>query len=109
MFAKLRWVVVALALSGAVAVIGCQGQGTGSAVKDSGKVYDIKGKVVAVDSEKKTVTLDHEDIPGLMKAMTMKFEVADAKLLDGVAVGDAVEGKLKADQGRHVVTELRKR
>lgn len=109
MFAKLRWVVVALALSGAVAVIGCQGQGTGSAVKDSGKVYDIKGKVVAVDSEKKTVTLDHEDIPGLMKAMKMEFSAEDEKVLARVKAGDAVQGKLKAEGGSYVVTSLEKR
>ena len=97
--------VVALVVAGGLLFSGCEKPA------DTGKdkTYDLKGKVVAVDPAGKTVTLDHEDIPGLMKAMTMKFEVADAKLLDGVAVGDAVEGKLKADQGRHVVTELRKR
>ena len=30
------------------------------------KLYDIKGKVTALDVAKKKVTLDHEDIPGLM-------------------------------------------
>lgn len=74
------------------------------------KLYDVKGTVVAADPQKQTVTLDHEDIPGLMKAMKMEFKAADAKLLDGLRPGDAVEGKLKKDEaGGYVVTELRKR
>ena len=33
------------------------------------KIYDIKGKVVSIDVAKKSVKLDHEDIPRFMKAM----------------------------------------
>lgn len=73
------------------------------------KLYDVKGTVVSTDPQKQTVTLDHEDIPGLMKAMKMDFKAADPKLLDGLRPGDAVEGKLKAEAGGYVVTELRKR
>lgn len=73
------------------------------------KLYDLRGTVVAVDVEKKTVTLDHEDIPGLMRAMKMSFPVADAKTLEGLKEGDKVEGKLRAGDGGNVVTELRKR
>ena len=40
------------------------------------KDYEIKGKVVAVDPIKPAVTLDHEDIPGLMKAMKRAFPAA---------------------------------
>jgi protein SCO1/2 len=72
------------------------------------KVYDVKGKVVAVDPGKKTVTLDHEDIPGLMKAMEMKFSVEDAKALEGINAGDQVHGKLKVDSGNYIITELKK-
>lgn len=74
------------------------------------KLYDVTGTVVATDPQKPAVTLDHEDIPGLMKAMKMEFKAADAKLLDGLRPGDAVAGKLKKDEaGGYVVTELRKR
>ena len=33
--------------------------------------YDLKGKVVSVDVVAKSVKIDHEEIPGFMKAMTM--------------------------------------
>jgi protein SCO1/2 len=90
----------------ALVFAGCQSS------SDSGpkeKVYEIKGKIVAVAPDRSTVKLDHEDIPGLMKAMTMDFGVADPKLLDGLAPGDTVQGKLKVESGKYVLTELRKR
>lgn len=101
-------VFCSLVIAGVLAVLaGCQGQGSGTGNEKS-RLYDIKGKVVAVDAGKKTVTLDHEDIPGLMKAMQMEFGVADEKLLAVVKPGDAVHGKLKAEGGSYVVTSLEK-
>ena len=75
---------------------------------DKEKIYDIKAKVVAVDVPKKSVKLDHEDIPGFMMAMQMSFEVENAKMLDGLKAGDPVQGKLKVKAGTNVITELRK-
>src|SRR5262249_321165 len=66
------------------------------------------GKVVDIAPDRKSVTLDHEDIPGLMKAMKMKFRIADAKLLDGVQPGDTVRGRLKVQDGDYVITHLEK-
>ena len=85
---------------------GCQGNPSkGSAEKQ----YPLKGKVVAVNQDKQTVTLDHEDIPGLMHAMTMDFEVANSKLLDGLKPGDQLQGRLEVESGRYIITELEKR
>ena len=85
-------------------VIGCKGSDT---AKD--KVYDIKGKVVAVDTDKKTVKLDHEAIPGLMGAMTMDFPVEDLKVLEGIKAGDEVQGRLKVQDSNRTIVELKKR
>jgi protein SCO1/2 len=71
--------------------------------------YPLKGKVVAVDRDKNTVKLDHEDIPGQMAAMTMDFTVADPKFLKGLKPGDKVEGRLKNDAGKFIITQLKKR
>lgn len=73
------------------------------------KTYDVTAKVVSVDIDNKVVTLDHQDIPGLMKAMEMKFHVQDAKVLDGIKAGDDVRGKLKVKSGDYTLTELHKR
>jgi protein SCO1/2 len=74
-----------------------------------GNEYDIRGKVVAVDPTKETVTLDHETIPGYMEAMTMPYKVEDPKLLSGLQAGDQVQGKLKKTDSGPVITRLDKR
>jgi len=101
----LRWLWLPMLLAPLV-LAGCQSKSDGA--KDKDKFYDVKAKVVAVDKDKKTVTLDHEDIPGLMKAMEMKFTVEDGKVLDGIAAGDKVHGKLKVKSGDYMITELHK-
>jgi protein SCO1/2 len=99
--------LVAIAIP--IALVGCQGASTGSSKTGGEKLYVVRGKVVAVDPAKPAVTLDHEDIPGLMKAMKMEFAVADPKLLDGISVGDQVQGQLKKTESGYVVTRLEKR
>ena len=57
-----------------------------------------KGKVVDIDSKAGKVTLAHEPIPDLgWPAMTMGFQVKDAKQLADIKAGDTVEFDLKAD------------
>ncbi len=98
--------VVAVAVAAAIA--GCQNSSSTSSAPGA-KVYDVKGKIVSLDAGKKVVTLDHEDIPGFMKAMTMEFSVADAKVLDGLKAGDVVQGKIKSEGGTYALTSLEKR
>jgi Cu/Ag efflux protein CusF len=89
-----------------LALVGCGGSNQGTT---AGKDYPIKGKVIAVDPSKPSVKLDHEEIPGLMKAMEMDYAVADAKLLEGIKAGDLVQGQLRVESGKYVITRLEKR
>jgi Cu/Ag efflux protein CusF len=66
------------------------------------------GVVVAINAEKARVKINHEAIQGYMEAMTMWFDVADPKLLDGVAPNDRVEFVLTEEESADVVTELKK-
>ena len=88
-----------------ILIAGCGGDSSGP----KEKTYEIKGKVVAVDREKKTVTLDHEDIPGFMKAMQMPFPVANVKVLENINPDDQVQGRLRVKTGEMAITELQKR
>ena len=67
------------------------------------------GVVVSIDAAKGEITLDHEDIPGLMKGMTMTFE-ADHALLAGVEPGQEVDFRVREESpGRYVVTAIEPR
>lgn len=56
--------------------------------------FPIEGRVVAVDAATHTLTLDHHEIPGYMKAMTMDFAVRDAWVFNVVHPGDTVQATL---------------
>jgi Cu/Ag efflux protein CusF len=68
---------------------------------------DGTGIVRAIAADQATITLEHGDIPGLMRAMTMEFAVAEPAQLSGVAVGETVEFHLVYVDGTYSVTELR--
>jgi Cu/Ag efflux protein CusF len=97
-----------LVLSAPLALAGCTGGGTGQKAAPE-KQYDIKGTVVAVAPDKQSVTLDHEEIPGLMKAMKMDYQVDNPKLLENLKPGDKVQGRMKAESGKYTITQLEKR
>lgn len=112
------WLVLALVVFSLV-VCGCTSGATdksGAAdttaangtAKDTEKEYDIKGKVVSVDADKKSVMLNHEDIVGLMKGMTMEFRVNDPKVLKGIEAGTEVAGRLRVSDGEYTITKLKK-
>jgi protein SCO1/2 len=56
--------------------------------------YDLKGKVVEVDSQLRRVTVAHEAIPGYMDAMTMPFLVKDDWVLGVARPGDNINATL---------------
>jgi protein SCO1/2 len=53
-------------------------------------LYEADGTVTELRPDLGQVVIDHEDIPGLMPAMTMNFDVADPALLAGLAPGDRI-------------------
>ena len=87
-------------------VAGCSGESARKDSDPSARRYEIKGKVVSVDPKKPAIALDHDDIPGLMKAMQMEFAVDDAKILDGIKPGDEVKGELLKGKSGYVITRL---
>ena len=56
------------------------------------KRFELKGKVVSVNKAQRQVTLDHEQIPGFMDAMTMPFSVREDWALEALAPGQTAEG-----------------
>lgn len=69
----------------------------------------VDGEVRKVDLSKGLVVLRHGDIPNLaMPGMTMGFEVADRKMLDGLKTGDKVKFQVEMVKGKATVTELKR-
>lgn len=91
------WLVLCL-LAAVIAASACDG---GS---DSGQPGT--GVVRGIDTANAQITLEHGDIAGLMKAMTMTFEVADPKLLEGVEIGNEVDFRVRYADGKYTVTDI---
>lgn len=90
---------------------GCSGtptQAPDTAKTGAAKEYDVQGKVVAVSEDQRSISLDHEDIPGLMKAMEMKFNVKEPSLLEGIEAGDNVTGRLSVEDSDYTIVSLKK-
>lgn len=68
--------------------------------------YAIRGTVTAVNRDEPSVTIDHEEIEGLMDAMTMKFPVNSLQALEGIEAGDQVQGELIKKDDQYVITEI---
>ena len=68
-----------------------------SACRRNERRFELKGKVVMVEKEKRLVTIAHEDVAGLMPAMTMPFTVPNQADLDFLAPDDQVSATLVID------------
>jgi protein SCO1/2 len=80
-----------LMLAFACAVIGgCQ---------SSRKTYPVKGQILARNDSAGQITLDNEDIPGFMPAMTMIFPVKDAHGLQQIQPGDKISAVVVVEKG----------
>jgi protein SCO1 len=70
-----------------------------------GSHYHGRGVVEDVQPSTGQVVIAHEDIPGLMPAMTMNFDVADRKLLDTLESGDAIDLEVEFTGKAYIVTK----
>src|SRR5664279_3952474 len=68
----------------------------GCSKKPTGKRYELQGRVVAVDSGSREITVAHGDIPGLMPGMTMPFQVGRKEdwIFGKIAPGDNIHATL---------------
>ncbi len=84
---RIRILLIGLLL---LSIAGCKSQKPATAERR----FPIEGRVVAVDPAAHTITLDHHEVAGYMKAMTMPFNVHDAWVFNVVHPGDTVQATL---------------
>ncbi len=68
--------------------------------------YQGRGTVREISVEESRIVVDHEDIPGLMKAMTMGFDVAEPGMIDSLAPGQGIEFDVEFTKGRYRIVAL---
>ena len=71
-------------------------------------IYQVKGVVVELMPEEKTVRIKHEEIPGYMAAMSMPFEVRDTNELRGLEAGDHVAFRMLVTDTDGWIDQVRK-
>lgn len=74
---------------------GCGGGGEpepapAPAPEPSEQHFEGVGVVESVDISARSFTIDHEEIPDFMEAMTMPYDVMDGALLEGIEPGAKV-------------------
>lgn len=73
---------------------------------EAGKRHPLKGVVTAVDADLSALRVKHEEIPGVMRAMTMLFRV-DAPTLKAVKAGDAITAQMTRENGEWRLYEVK--
>ena len=81
----------------AVTGIGCRGTANAPTMQSAPQQYPIRGTVISTDPANSEVLLKHDEIPGLMPAMTMAYRLEDPSALSEVHPGDIITATLLAD------------
>lgn len=56
--------------------------------------HPVKGVIMGIMTDKTALLVKHEEVPGVMRAMTMMFKVEPA-VLERVKRGDAIQAKMQ--------------
>jgi protein SCO1/2 len=71
-----------------------------------GQEYELRGQVLAVDSDRQQITVKHEDIQGFMPAMTMPFRVRDRDALAARVPGELIRATLVVAAGEAYLKDI---
>lgn len=74
----------------------------------SARHYEMRGQILAVNRDKLEILVKHEEIEGLMAAMTMPWKVRTSSMLDNLGPGDLITSEIEVDGSQGVVTKITK-
>ncbi len=83
-----------------VLVSACQSAKTVESDPSKQKRFDLKGKVISVDLPNKKASIEHEEVPGYMDAMTMDFVFKEDFVLRELTAGAEVKAELVVDNSQ---------
>ena len=78
------------------------------ALKSGPQTFQAKGVIQELLADESKVRIAHQEIPGYMKAMTMVFDVKDARELAGLQPGDSVSFRLRVTEDDGWIDHLKK-
>lgn len=70
------------------------------------KRHALRGVITGVVAEKSAIMVKHEDIPGVMRAMTMMFKV-DAATLKSAKEGQAITGMMSRQGSSWILEDVK--
>jgi len=100
---KLRHLITILSLTTLTVPSLTAAEKTAETAPATAQRHALRGVIVAIDAGKSALRIKHEEIPGVMRAMTMQFRV-DAAALQAAQVGAAITG-LMSRQPDHWLLE----
>jgi protein SCO1/2 len=74
----------------------------------SAKQYEMRGQILAINRDKMEILVKHEEISGLMPAMTMPWKVESLNLVDNLGAGDLITSQIRVEDSQGVVTSITK-
>src|SRR5262245_65944011 len=94
-------ILIAVALSGGLSISGCK-----RAKPPEQQRYALKGKVESVEKQLNQATIEHEEIPGFMPAMTMPYNVKEPWAMNVLEKGDVVSATLIVEGEKSWIEEI---
>ena len=70
--------------------------------------YRLQGQILSVQADRKEAVIRHEEIQGFMSAMTMPYNVVDAKEYADLAPGDLITASLIVEPTRAYLENVKK-
>ena len=80
----------------------------GFAACSSAKQYEMRGQILGINRDKLEILVKHEEIVGLMPAMTMPWRVQSAAMLDNLGPGDLITSTIEVSDNQGVVMSITK-
>ena len=90
-----------------VSLTGCQKKPQSVSTPGNEKTYTMNGNLVSRDQTKNEVTIDNEDIPGVMSPMTMAYELRGTKVDRLPPDGVKITSTLHEQDGKYWVTDVK--
>ena len=70
--------------------------------------YTLQGQILSLQADRKEAVIRHEEIQGFMSAMTMPYNVVDAKEYANLAPGDLITASLIVEPTRAYLEKVKK-